>query len=650
MADQRTIADYYAILIGINAYRDRPLKGCVRDVRNIKKCLEGASNHVRIQMYTTNENVDPESSPTEDPMLWPTYQNVISALGKITSSTKSGDFVYIHYSGHGTRAEPEGQFSNRSTGDLALVLLDGGNAGNVRYLYGNILARFLDAMVEKGLVVTLVLDCCFSGSVYRRDDHNVRYLPYDAEIDSKYPMELDMILGDDTGYPASRDASMRSNWLINPDGYAILAACGPHEEATELKLEDGQTHGALSYFLLTSIDSGGLGKKRKDIYEHLRGKFRGSQPQQTPVLYGNKDQGFFGYANPEVVTGVIHIVAKQDGGLELLAGQAHDVGDCDLFAVHSLSSGKHDSISKRDPVVAKVVQARALTSDLELVEPTPIPLHAEWVATALTRFSLKKLPIRLASGLPRRNELMTALKGRMLDVRDDDDEHFFSFHVMLNSIQEYEIQDESGQRTINVPTMMQDQTDVDRICDVVEHLAKFRRVRDLANNVPADSFRESFSVRITNSTGETFSPGCLAEVDDGTKFTLVVENKGENPLYAYVYNMGSRWQMQNILKGTYEVIPSRHRDPTFAGIFEKKVKTKIPPEMKERGVRQCKDIIKIFVTSRPTSFDFLELPKLGEPRLDKPIKSSAADRTDQKDGHSSENWVALNFLIQTSLK
>ena len=59
------------------------------------------------------------SGPDETPELWPTYGNVTSSLKEMSSRAKAGDFIYIHYSGHGTR------IPNSSTGDLALVLLEG---------------------------------------------------------------------------------------------------------------------------------------------------------------------------------------------------------------------------------------------------------------------------------------------------------------------------------------------------------------------------------------------------------------------------------------------------------------------------------------------------------------------------------------------
>jgi hypothetical protein len=71
----------------------------------------------------------------------------------------------------------------------------------------------------------------------------------------------------------------------------------------------------------------------------------------------------------------------------------------------------------------------------------------------------------------------------------------------------------------------------------------------------------------------------------------------------------------------------------------------VPAEVRKKGYRQCEDIIKVFITSQPTSFDSLELPKLGES-----VKRNATSRARREEGDSSEEWAALNFPIRTSVK
>jgi hypothetical protein len=82
--------------------------------------------------------------------------------------------------------------------------------------------------VNEGLVVKLVLDCCFSASVCQRDDSAVRFLPYDAKIDSKSPEDPEKSHDNGAFDLVSHDVFVRLSWLINPNGYAILATIGTH--------------------------------------------------------------------------------------------------------------------------------------------------------------------------------------------------------------------------------------------------------------------------------------------------------------------------------------------------------------------------------------------------------------------------------------
>ena len=237
-------------------------------------------------------------------------------------------------------------------------------------------------------------------------------------------------------------------------------------------------------------------------------------------------------------------------------------------------------------------------------------------------------------------ELLTALKNRSLHVHNGDMRPA-SFHVTLNGQKEYESLDEFSRRMNNLPTITQDQMNISCMCDVLEHLTKFMLVRDLASNIPLDSFRESFSVHIISRLGEIINPGYLVEAEhDEIKFELVVENKENKELYIYIYDMGPFWQIRNLLEGTYECSPPQHISIGFTGVFKKRIKMRVPQEMRDKGIYQCEDIIKVFVTSQPSSFDLLELPKLGEPRSGDSPKSYITSRAVLKDGsYLSENWV-----------
>lgn len=85
-----------------------------------------------------------------------------------------------------------------SSGELALVLFEDNEVG-ISYLRGRYLAEALQRMVNKGLMVTFVLDRCFSGSVVRHNDwqsFDVRSLSYNPDVDAVNPQESETNLLD----------------------------------------------------------------------------------------------------------------------------------------------------------------------------------------------------------------------------------------------------------------------------------------------------------------------------------------------------------------------------------------------------------------------------------------------------------------------
>jgi len=552
----------------------------VRHVQDIKAYLEVAIDHVHIRMFTATESIDSDlSCPIEDPQLLPTSRNIKTAFEEVTKSAKVGEFVYIHYSGHGTREIPNNRSYNESMGDLALVVLTEEKEKPETYLYGRSLAYSLNAMVKKGLVVTLVLDCCFSASVYRHEYPSVRYIPYDMEIGSMIPFDFKGSLDDiQANKPASRDASMLPNWLIDPDKYAILVACDPNEEAGESQFPDGQIHGMLSYFLLEFLkEDNSLSNSINDIYERLRAEFRKYHPHQNPILYGNKGQGFLGHANLGVATATVIANKKTDGSLELQAGLAQGVNDGDQFALYLLIYS--ESTLQAGVMIVTVNHAGAFTSDLERLDLPSMQDQTRWRARVVTQLFLRKFPIQVAPELLYFNEWLVALEKRSLNIRTDTEQRPSTFQVTLNSNQEYKVRDESSGEIIDLPVIRQDLASTSQIADILEHLARFKLARNLENKTSTEAFQRSFDIHIL-SKEKHFDPEYSIEVNDGAMVELVVRNRGVHDLYISIYDLGPCWQVENIYRATYTVItPDRE---CLGGGFRKSLRMLIPRELKEK--------------------------------------------------------------------
>ena len=455
-----------------------------------------------------------------------------SALEMVTCRAQPGDFIYIHYSGHGTRLDPCFDFSNQSTGDLALVLLDE-DGSRERTLPAPRLAYLLNSMVDKALVITLVLDCCFSASVYRDGDPNIRYLSCGriSALTCLPTPEYDLVGGNTR--PISRDVSMRDNWLLDPDRYTILAACGPHEKAKggSEASEKGERYGALSYFLFKALSDHGLGRRHKNIYRHLCAKFWESRQVQHPVLYGNGDQAFFGRVDPYRNARSTSIF-ERDKSIRLLAGVAHGLRVGDRFALYPFGLSSDRNVEEE--FIATITHLWPLTSELELL-CTPYNFQTGWIAEPLTCSSLSDFPIRLTPELSHQDEWRTVLKECSLNIGIDNEQDPTLQIVLSNN--QYEILDKHGRKINNLPAMPCDQTNTTRVCNILEHLARFRMIEDITNKMPKATFRESLDIRII-ANRKTFNPGEQIEVQHGDVVELVMKNVGETTLYVYVYNLG----------------------------------------------------------------------------------------------------------------
>ena len=179
MANPSTVtsSNFHALLIGINCYLPnklsdgsyyKNLKGCVRDINGVEAFLKNRLQVPETQIIKlTASHVAGSSEPSEPKELWPTYENIVAKFKEITEKAQPQDQVYIHYSGHGGRAATIYPNLKGENGvDESLVPTDIGNP-EARYLRDIELAKLLQDMVEKGLVVTVALDSCHSGGASR---------------------------------------------------------------------------------------------------------------------------------------------------------------------------------------------------------------------------------------------------------------------------------------------------------------------------------------------------------------------------------------------------------------------------------------------------------------------------------------------------
>lgn len=150
MNETSFIIQHWAILIEINFYvKNKNLKNCVRDVKNIKQYLNVQSTTMIIKSFTTNAFFDFNfHHSTESSNMWSIYENVIFSMQMIIANAKQNDFVYLHYFEHETQLLiTTNKYSNKNTNDFVLILFD--DVRENRYFRKLKLANLIQKMMKK---------------------------------------------------------------------------------------------------------------------------------------------------------------------------------------------------------------------------------------------------------------------------------------------------------------------------------------------------------------------------------------------------------------------------------------------------------------------------------------------------------------------
>jgi len=162
-----------ALCVGVDNYPTSPLGGCVRDAQTWASAL-------RALRFDVTTLLDRQA----------TRARVLDALRTLIDSARAGDTLVFQYSGHGTQAEDlNGDESDRY--DEALVPID--------YQSGALLLDDDLAEVYRrlppGVVLTLFMDCCHSGTNSRfapldrsaaRGTERRRFLPLTPELEAAH--------------------------------------------------------------------------------------------------------------------------------------------------------------------------------------------------------------------------------------------------------------------------------------------------------------------------------------------------------------------------------------------------------------------------------------------------------------------------------
>ncbi|MEP7233276.1 MAG: caspase family protein [Ginsengibacter sp.] len=301
---KRTI---YASFIGIDAYPQSSLRGCIKDVLDMDMLLRDqlaqqpdieykpvyflAPNDAdleRISSYETQNKIKLDYKK-------PTFKIVTTeAFAHLKNAGNDNDICFFYYSGHGSQTEAPEIFwhSKPDRQNETIVCVDSRdpNAPGARDIIDKELAFLLwdalskgekDADTEKkGPHCLVIMDCCHSGNntraAARLTDIKFRY---ESPSDDKIP--LDKYIGYHQGFYKITNGNAK----IKIARYVHMAAARDSEKAQE-----SFSGGLFTSKLIEVLRTGGTSKSYRELVQVLSITINNQASDQNPVAYARVEK------------------------------------------------------------------------------------------------------------------------------------------------------------------------------------------------------------------------------------------------------------------------------------------------------------------------------------------------------------------------
>jgi hypothetical protein len=665
MTDSATSSpNLYALLIGIDCYMPnllpngsyyKNLGGCVQDINHVEAFLKDTKKIPESQIFKLTASVDPKDPnslfPVEPPEKLPTRQNMVDYFRELGQEARPGSQVYIHYSGHGGRATtvfPEIKGANEL--DEGLVPTDIGTSEG-QYLRDLELAHLLKELADRGLVVTVVLDCCHSGGA-TRGEAEVR--GNDA-IGNK-PLQ-------DTFEPVASPQALAETWRYLTGGstrglkvagipeakdYVLLAACRQNELAFEFPFDEEtkERNGALTYWLLDTLKQPYPGQTYKDLFDRINAKIHSQFPTQTPILLGEGNRKIFATEFGETVFAVpVMNVEPDDKGSPqalLAVGQANGVTKGTKFAIYPRSTT--NLTKKADRVAIATIIQRGSTQSLCSLEPiegkefkvepgdqavqisVPLKLARKVLLFEQTEAAEDELSLSVLPANKLRPEFFQKQKPALEAIRQvlpengwvelATDGSAVDYMVSINNKGEYEIGDSSGVpiKNITPSVLITDPKAPTTVINRLIHLAKYRAASQIDNTDTDSPLSGKLTVQWLGSSDdyergdpipkqdqmEKFIDSSKPVVRKGEHIFLLIRNDSTDPLNIVALNFASDWSIEQIL-------PTRESFITLDPGKEKVLPLAVDLDGQDD---KSDNFVKVFATLDQANFRYLELPSL----------------------------------------
>lgn len=261
-----------ALLVGVNDYQGiNDLRGCINDVtnmRNILKTFLGFTNRdIRVL-------VDDRASK----------ENIIYRLEWMVKTSKPGDSLVFHFSGHGSQIRDRDGDELRDHMDELICPWD------MNWDNGYITDDMLNDIFKKlpkNVLLEVFFDCCHSGTGLRdvalgrppelgpENPVLTRFLPPPQDITCRSEGEEDEL-------KTKKGFSSKERSTVH---HILWAGCQDNQTSADAYI-NGAYNGAFTYYFCKHMRESGGNISRRDLLKRIRNSLRHYGYSQIPQLEG----------------------------------------------------------------------------------------------------------------------------------------------------------------------------------------------------------------------------------------------------------------------------------------------------------------------------------------------------------------------------
>ncbi|MEJ1237372.1 caspase family protein [Chryseolinea sp. T2] len=439
-AAAKTLPKLYATLIGIDAYPDHELYGCIRDVLDVDLLLReltaqqqdrnyeplymlapNSTDKQIIKEYQDKKRVDIKSTS-------PTFDNITSKAFAHLKQAKAGDVCLLYYSGHGSHTQAPEMFwhTKPDRQNETLVCVDSRTAKSRDIIDKEIAYLLWDALDgKKDVHCVVITDCCHSGGITRNVIENNNGIRVRQLQPSRNDIPLEKYIGFKTGY--YRVKNKRADIAIAR--YVHMAACRDNELAQE-----NLNGGLYTRKLVEMLRGGGGSKSYQELSGNLAISVQGKSGRQNPISFARDPEDLnLTFLGGKLKPYISSFEIKRDASISkwvLFAGQMHGISNDTLI-----------NISGTETIV-KVESAGTVRSILDIKESLQLKSDQSY-SGVIASMGGKSMGVGFSSSLPKTKatELRTTYKGNEFAYfkLNDDGKEETDFIIDITSDSEYSL-------------------------------------------------------------------------------------------------------------------------------------------------------------------------------------------------------------------